>query len=146
MHLSYEGFALGDLEAQMRYCLSHGGVWKIIVKTEKWCFHLGCDMWVLLVALYGPSSPLFLVVSSFWCPIGLFCSVRWCLLCSLLISYSTALIGSVASPHFPRCLQVGLMLKTNKLKIISDLSSFGQRLTQSKPLGCFCKGLLAKNI
>lgn len=42
MHLSYEGFAHWvTFEAQMRYCLSHGGVWKIIVKTESGVFIWG---------------------------------------------------------------------------------------------------------
>lgn len=100
------------------------GSWQIIsvmavlenhCKDRKWCFLQGVALWVLLGSPHMAHRLLcFLVVSLLWCPIGLF-SLFWCLLCSLPLGYSTALMAVLAS-HFPRCLQVGLMLKTNNLK------------------------------
>ena len=115
-------------------------------KDRKWCFPFG--VWHVSAPWAHMAHRLLCFSHGFLpfdAPIGLFCSVSWCLLCSLLISYSTALIGSAGLPHFPRCPQVGLMLKTNKLKIISDLSSFGQRgWPEVNHWAVFAKGFLPK--
>lgn len=111
----------------LRTCRDNKGLTSCC-QSRRWYFPLGA--WHLGVSVA-------ICLSSFLHTLLPLVPVSWCFLCPLVTHLP--LLEVLASHSLAGWSGVGLMLMIRRLKIISDLSSFGWRLNCIIPLACLCK-------